>query len=74
MSGSWENEKCRGNSSRKKAPVILAWMPFLSILQSRQLSKVTVDLQGPILSKFFLQQIQDFYFIWIFQKQVIFKA
>jgi len=24
MSGSWENEKCRGNSSRKKAPVILA--------------------------------------------------
>jgi len=31
--------------------------------------KVTVDLQGPILCKnVFLHQIQDFYFIWTFQK------
>jgi len=40
----------------------------------KQQVKVTVGLQGPILSKkIFLHQIQDFYFIWIFQKKNYFK-
>ena len=47
--------------------VLVSWK---GEVPKHNLFKVTVDLQGPILSKIiFLLQIQDFYFIWIFQKK-----